>query len=624
MTLIKVLLPLCLALTAAVVAGETTPEKLGPIETEAALRQLREGDWILQTEAMELLSAAKVVAAVPAIEEKLQDNQPTWLRGKALVALAHITGEKALDRALQFAGSPDATLRSAAVDALYAIGSPKGARKAYDLLADPDNEVRRRAIVAFASLVGDKSGKAVLKLLDGADAVTVRAVAGALRYVDTPDSRNKLADLLANPDAETRQQAALSLGRLKDQSAILPLLRAMGTDSDWGVRDACESALLSYDRKNLEEPLTIALTSGDANLYAPSFKLAPSLPGRALADRVSAALREKRLDYGNCAVQAMDYLQQVGGRDYSDIYVSLLGNAAPEVRRRAAEAVGACDNLDHFALLRPRLDDENPGVAVTALKALAASPSATPEGGIYKYLAEPLARRGGDAAFALPALELTQKRQNTAESDQALSVLAPVLRGAAEQPRTAAAACLARLSDAAEFKRKTAAAQGYVVDFSLAGPFPLDKEKGARGDYGVGNAPDLSKTYTLPPAAEGEQKTEIKWKRVGVEDENGWLLLHEILPPPTNAKATFLVAEVTVSQNADATATLETDWDAECVLLLGDKELLYRKHIGNVTRGKITLIKGVNRLMLRTGNERGSWNVRLRLCQPDGAALQFK
>lgn len=505
--LVSVAALLALAVCAPRAGAEAAPPAgaADALTIDEALRGLDSSEWIFQAEAMSVLARARAPQAVAPLKAILAGQGNPWVRGRALVALAGILGGGALNDALAMAGHAAPELREAAMEALGAIGSPRGLPAVEAHLSDAAPSVRNQAIVSLARLERQKAWDRVGPLLADADPAAVSHAARAAVYVATPEARKALIGLLSHAAGTVRLAAVRALGELHDPDAIPMLLKRMHSDSTEGVRPAAEKALLGYDPQVLAKPLVAALDLKESGVHTCALAILKARPSREASDGVAAYLAAGRADKGShdILIAAMEVAAGTDPGRHQAIFVKYLDHTMRVVRQKAVEIIARCPGADLFGLLKARLAEEEPDdtVRVAAIRALRTATRGAPPGGIVEYLAPVLVKPKGDAFEAAAAL--LSERLAAADVPKALAALGPALGGADERVRQLAADALQRFDDAG-LRRKVAAAQGYLTQWSVIGPFPSDVDNhGFTAVYPPEVDADLAKPCEAYPFGQG-------------------------------------------------------------------------------------------------------------------------
>ncbi|HUT36203.1 MAG TPA: HEAT repeat domain-containing protein, partial [Planctomycetota bacterium] len=425
-----------------------------------------------------------------------------WVRGRALVALAELAGDAMLADAQARAGDAAPELRAAAIEALGILGSAKAEATITARLKDPAPEVRYQAVVALARVRKGEAWDTIAPLLDDKDPALVLHAARALVWMPRPEAHEKAMALLGHADAGVRAEAAHTLGQALVPQAIPALLGRMATDGEPKVRVACERALLGFSGRTLFLPLLAALRDGRRELHGSALRVLALRPTAEACEGVAALIREPDQLYRDVLHEAFRLLSSLDPDRYLEVFAAHLSHPTDYVRVKAIESLARCSKADQFKLLRPALRDKDQAVRVAAFRAIRNIADAAPPEGMIEYLAEAI--REGDKWTHRAALELLCERITPADLPRVVALVAPLLGGKEKDEREYVAKALGRIGDEAT-RRRIAAAQGYVTDWSLIGPLPYDSRN--RG-YGPAYFPefeiDLTRNYptvTTDPTA---------------------------------------------------------------------------------------------------------------------------
>ena len=194
--------------------------------------------------------------------------------------------------------------------------------------------VRKQAAVSLGR-IGDRSAVPALAeaLKDPEDDVR-REAAKALGFIKDARAVKALVEALRDRDVNVRLYAAYSLGEIKDSKAAGPLLKALH-DSAWCVRDQAAWALREIGDPKIAGPLV-------------------------------AALKEKNAD----VTHIIWVLRHAGGKHAGDRLAELLKDADADARARAAHALGELQNPQSVIPLIAALDDKSPDVRRRVIQAL--------------------------------------------------------------------------------------------------------------------------------------------------------------------------------------------------------------------------------------------------------------
>ncbi|MCX5682244.1 MAG: hypothetical protein NT049_00970, partial [Planctomycetota bacterium] len=350
--------------------------------------------------------------------------------------------------------------------------------------------------------------------------------------------RRAILGMLGHKDVSVRLAATQAERELRDPEAVPLLIRRMVGDSTTEVKWAAERALLAYDPAVLAKPCLAALEDKES-IQGAALGILQARPSEEAREGLAQFLREPGDRLHAATAAALDVLAGTDPSAYQDVIVRYVDNADPGVRRKAIDLAALCPEADHWVLLKPRLTDTVGYVTVAALKALRGATQGAPPGGIVAYLAEALKNLTGETTEE--TLALLGERLTPAEAQNAVVALEPLLSGADENRRRQAVAALDRVAEG-DAARRIAAAQGYLVQWSILGPFPSDVE--GRGftaawppEYGV----DLSKPLDGFPFGQG-----AAFKVVTASAGNVKKQALSIWPPEENDVAGRTIASYTL------------------------------------------------------------------------------
>jgi HEAT repeat protein len=343
--------------------------------------------------ALELLAAGNAESMPREALALLADSDPN-VRHAALAAAAALRAPQALSEALRAARDPEARIRLAAIAALGAIGGPEAARELREIAAREGELFQAAAVTALAQL---GEGHAVRQAALDKSWRVRRAAAAALAADRSPEGVAALRRLLGDKSTEVQLRAIESISSWPVATAGPLLLLGLEARS-YATRAAAHAALAkkwpraarisSEELRQLAPPresLAALKTAWEAEFGKESLaRTSPvgphedNLPGESPAARrdttaqaIDVALLTKSLgqDDKHKRLAAASELARHGYESGTRALESLTFDLDPEIRRRAAAAVGS---LEDPLLLAPlvRLLDDEPPVRLAALKAL--------------------------------------------------------------------------------------------------------------------------------------------------------------------------------------------------------------------------------------------------------------
>jgi HEAT repeat protein len=188
-----------------------------------------------------------------------------------------------------------------------------------------------------------------------------------------------LSGALADPDVDVRAAAALALASLRDPSSINTLARIVAGWSDPALaccRRAALRALVAFQSEQAAVELARTLaTAGPTPLalqeHSALLAVAYADPaGQAAPRAVRALVALLGHDDDAVAERAVSLLMLFPSESHGPLGRALRTSPRPDVRRRAAQALGACRQEAALAALAAACEDPAPAVRVTARSAL--------------------------------------------------------------------------------------------------------------------------------------------------------------------------------------------------------------------------------------------------------------
>ncbi|WP_354682957.1 HEAT repeat domain-containing protein [Cupriavidus necator] len=261
------------------------------------LSRLDDPDPVVRRVAVLQLADLEDEAGVPLLVERLQSDSAAAVRAEAARALssweeAHVVvalaaaladdarevGEAAAQSLcelkdpasgpalLPWVGHADAFIRASAWRGLRELRYSGCLAPALAALADPAAQVRREAVAVLGWLKDDEALHALARLAaQDVDAEVRRAATGALGLAAGPEVLGALLAALRDDAWPVREEAALTLGKLKLDAAGQALTAALD-DSYWQVRLQAARALGKLRCQSALAPLAALLTHAISNL----------------------------------------------------------------------------------------------------------------------------------------------------------------------------------------------------------------------------------------------------------------------------------------------------------------------------------------------------------------------
>jgi HEAT repeat protein len=280
-------------------------------------------------------------------------------------------------------GDGDLSVRAASAEALGKVGIL--ARPALPALlaalADSEEPVRKAARDAMATIGFLRDDVSVLAdaLKHTSPAVrlyAVQAIEGT--GADPAAAVPVYAVALKDADAEVRQQAARSLGKLgpKARGRVLPLLLAARKDGDAGVKSAAEEGLAALGPSAAEDLAALRTAAKDSSPEVRAYAL-KGIAGlgpaaKSAVPELVVALEQPDKETRRLAAEALVKLGPAA-KDAAAPLTKALADPDPAVRAWAVEALGGLGDAARPAVDKVglALRDTDPGVREAAGKALA-------------------------------------------------------------------------------------------------------------------------------------------------------------------------------------------------------------------------------------------------------------
>jgi HEAT repeat protein len=241
-------------------------------------------------------------------------------------------------------------------------------------------------------LEGDAVQRALTRLL-GEDTVRAHVVEALVRNgagVVVP-----LIEQLHAEDLDTRQAAAVALGRIGDHRATVPLIAALDDpdltlaaagalarigdgaafdalvtrlgDPDAAVRQAVIAALNSIGHEEMPARIATLLTDADPLVRESALRIAGYFGYPDCLDRVLACCRDGNETVRRTAVEQLPFFEEA---DVFETLASALEHDTPSVRAAAASALARVEHPSRTAALLRALNDTDPWVRFVTLRTL--------------------------------------------------------------------------------------------------------------------------------------------------------------------------------------------------------------------------------------------------------------
>jgi HEAT repeat protein len=216
-------------------------------------------------------------------------------------------------------------------------------------LNSADIEERRDALMRLGNLRRPDASRAAASALADAAAIVRVAAAHAVGSLPSSEATTLLIPLLKDKDEFVRRETAYGLGEIKSKAAVAPLSELLLTDKEAGVRGAAAASLGEIRDETAVTALAQALSGG-------------AKPGKK---------KSKAAENEFVMRAAARSLGQIRSRAGVPVLISTLENEAnpPDVRREAANALGAIGDPSAAAALRAASGSKDPSIAQAAWSA---------------------------------------------------------------------------------------------------------------------------------------------------------------------------------------------------------------------------------------------------------------
>lgn len=214
---------------------------------------LHHPDPVVRRASAKTLTLIADPSTIPPLVHALLEDEDTVVKGSAVGALARM-GEASVPVLLQILATPEhpESTKGHAAWALAFIGA-EAKTHLYREIHSESEAVRTAVIGAIAKIAQDSHEEEVFTLLlqalnDTSETVRCEAAAvlGNLAYKPAVPL---LIGLLGHGERETRKAAALSLMKIKDESAIISLERALEREPAGGIQQILKLAIAQLQKE---------------------------------------------------------------------------------------------------------------------------------------------------------------------------------------------------------------------------------------------------------------------------------------------------------------------------------------------------------------------------------------
>ena len=239
---------------------------LGAVGTRQAadplMKLLRHPSIAVRMTAATALGRVKVIRSIPILIGALEDEDPRVQYEAAKALYQYRPYSIAL--LMESLESPSEDKVINAISILAKIGGEEVVNVLGALLNHSSDSIRMEAVKGLGKIGGEKTVEFLVNSLKD-DFITVRNLAADYLVNIGSGSVELLAAVLEDEDVKLRQNAAVTLGRIGDQRAVVPLIDILSSKSDQD-RQAAASALGGLGNPIAIQPLIEVLRSNNPEL----------------------------------------------------------------------------------------------------------------------------------------------------------------------------------------------------------------------------------------------------------------------------------------------------------------------------------------------------------------------
>ncbi len=243
---------------AAFILGEVGPGQAA----DPLMKLLKHPSGAVRMTAATALGRVKIVRSIPTLIGALQDedSRVQYEAAKALYQCRPYS----IALLMESLESSNEDLVINAISVLAKIGTPEVTMELGALIDHPSGVVRMEAVRGLGG-IGDKKAAEFLVNSLKDDFRTVQNLAAGYLVKMGPGAVELLAAVLDKEDLKLRRNAALTLGRIGDQRAVIPLIDILSSKSDLD-RQAAASVLGGLGDPSAIQPLIEVLRSDNPEL----------------------------------------------------------------------------------------------------------------------------------------------------------------------------------------------------------------------------------------------------------------------------------------------------------------------------------------------------------------------
>jgi HEAT repeat protein len=396
-----------------------------------------------------------------------QSGTRSYLSYAAVRGLSNMHDVSVLPKLIELAESPERLIRQQVALALGNFMDPQVTDVLMAATDDPEVDVQVNAV---ASLGYQRHRPALKKLRELSRHPSAQVRSSVVRTLGRMHEADELLPLLKDQDPSVRANAALALGVLRHEPAVVPLITAL-EDSSPLVRQRAATALGRAAHPVAVAPLIEALRDSDEGVVREAAgALALTGDHAAIRPLVQAAYRTADAEKtGEAVVEALGRFRLAA----LPPVLEDLSNVDSANRKQAVQLLGRLGHRAAAPALRPRTRDKASEVRAAAAEALGQLADAASAADILALLKDPLRTVRYSALTALSQLPLAEAPQEVAEialdSADPLNYRATYVFGKLQDPATLPALLELAKHDDARVRRQAilglaCLGQGEVVE----------------------------------------------------------------------------------------------------------------------------------------------------------------
>jgi putative heme-binding domain-containing protein len=587
----------------------------------------------LRAQAARALGEFRVPIATEPLEGLLKDPEPS-VQLQAVIALGRIGDAQIIPALVPLLGESDQYVSFSVRQALRRIDDWNQARAA---LASTDSKIRGGVLAAMEEVYETAPAKALADFAqDAAKSADERA--RALEYLSQVHHQSKPWDGRWWGTRPTQGKPPAKVLAWEGTDLVLKTNRRMITDPEATVRIAALQAVVeTEDLESLPSLRDRFVVETDPGAKREIALVLGKLEDKHAIPLLVAAIRDSKVP-DEVREAALSSVEAIGTELATKALCDLLAQADLAVERqpRVIAALGKFQAKEAVILLTERLKSPAPGVRAAAALALGKIGQADGVSPKIRPLvddAEPDVRRSAISALgalkdreALPVLLIAAEKEETRfEASMALvavpdtKALQVFLRGLTDKNqalRDASGAALGSIRDNAapildqlalrhELSpsvipelRKVFTKVEPVAQWHLLGPFQSD----AKPDVSADRPIDLTSVYP------GEAGKTLRWTLTKRVNRNGRVNLSRLFNPHDEC---FIYGYAVVESPAEHKAQLVLGSDDSLTVWLNGKQVYDSQEMRNFEadqrRPDVHLTAGTNRILIKCGNQGGSW-----------------